>query len=60
MLWEWPQITMALIYTLNLVLGVIFDGDRKTGKYSAGVSVATIVISAALLYFGGFWTVVRP
>lgn len=52
----WPQYLTLIIYALNLVLSSVLDGTPRTGKNSAGVTVAATMISAFILWRGGWWT----
>lgn len=58
--WEWPQIMWFCIAGLNLLLAAALDGTPKSAKHSLAVTMLAVCLMAALLYFGGFFTVVRP
>jgi hypothetical protein len=50
-----PQITMIVLYALNLGIAMALHGKPKTGENNFWVQFIAINISAALLYYGGFW-----
>lgn len=58
--WEWPQITWAVLAGIGLLWAAVNDGEPRTGKHSIGVSLFCAMIAVAILYFGGFFTEVRP
>lgn len=59
-IWQWPQITLLALWGFRLVWDAANEGEPIKRKYSAGVTLVDLLISAIITYFGGFWTVVRP
>lgn len=53
---NWPQYLTIALYASNLIGSMILDGQPRTGKHSAGVAVATTLISAFIMWRGGWWT----
>lgn len=58
--WQWPQIAWACFVGFGLVCAIAKDGEPRTGKHSLALSMLALCISATLLYFGGFFTEIRP
>lgn len=50
-----PQVIWVVVMCLGL--GIIMDknGQAKEGEYSAGTSAITLLLEAALLWWGGFF-----
>ena len=51
---EWPQITMIVIYSLNIFLALMKHGESQ-GKYSFWTASIATAIGVTILYYGGFW-----
>lgn len=51
----WPQYLTIALYAFNLIIAIGMDGKPRTGKYSAGVTVASTLISAFVMWRGGWW-----
>jgi hypothetical protein len=60
MIWQWPQITLAVVWVVSTLCYVALDGKPRTGKYNFGWHMVAFVVSMTILYYGGFWTAVRP
>ncbi|WP_428619467.1 hypothetical protein [Reyranella sp.] len=58
--WQWPQITWAVWACVVVLVAVAMDGEPKTGKFNGTAALIALFVSATLLYFGGFFTEVRP
>jgi hypothetical protein len=57
----WPQITLGLLMIWGSArAGASYGEPKKPDTYDAVDVLIGPAITAALLYFGGFWTVVRP
>lgn len=54
MIWEWPQITLAVLMVLELGISMGKHGQPRD-PYSFWTSLFGAAIVATLLYFGGFW-----
>jgi len=46
---------MIVLYAVNLLLSANKHGQKKDGEYSFWWSLAGVIISAVLLYYGGFF-----
>lgn len=57
---QWPQITMIVLYGLNIGISCAKDGQPKEGKYSGITAIISCVIAAWILYQGGFFGPVAP
>ena len=58
--WQWPQITFAVLIVIRVIVASVIDGDPRKGKHSFAITFTSILIWAVVSYFGGFWTEVRP
>lgn len=56
MLYFWPQYTIAVLYILNVGIGMSKHGKPKTGNESVWTALIGSSVGAVLLYYGGFWT----
>lgn len=52
---SWQQVAVIVWLAINVVFGVIHDGEPKTGRYNAVSTIIGIGIFVTLLYTGGFW-----
>ena len=50
------QVTCIILYLITLVMAACLDGKPKTGKHSFAITLVSVIIGSALLYWGGFWT----
>jgi len=54
---EWPQITMIVLFCIRLYLHANNHGEKlRYGYYDFGSAFVHVVITAALLHYGGFWS----
>lgn len=55
---HWPQVTMMILMILSVGYALAKDGEPKPSdeKYSFVSQVFWKAVSAAILYYGGFWT----
>lgn len=60
LVWEWPQITWAILTLLGLVLHAAKNGEPMDQKWNFPLKLMCVVIAAILGYYGGFFTDVRP
>lgn len=60
MIWNWPQITRAILAVFGLLSEASRDGKPKTGMHNFGTSLAGAMIVTAILYFGGFFAGAHP
>ena len=60
MIFEWPQIVWAAGAFLGLVIHLSKSGQPTGVKFDPGMALARIAIWTTVLYFGGFFTAVRP
>lgn len=51
---HWPQLVVLLLMILNVVGGIILDGQPRK-PYNAFDIIAGTVITFLLLYIGGFF-----
>jgi hypothetical protein len=51
----WPQWIMIALWAWGFVTEAARDGEPRTGTYSVGTTISSIIISAMLLYLGGFF-----
>lgn len=59
--WQWPQITLLAVYALLLVTTAILHGrPRSSGTHNFATATLGLLAQCAVLYFGGFFTEVRP
>jgi len=60
--WQWPQLTLCALVLICAAVDV--TRDAYTGKHSVSASifgnVSFYAVLATLLYYGGFFTEVRP
>lgn len=52
---DWPQVIMGVMLALNAVLGVVLNGEPKTGTHNGAIIVLGAVGTALVLHWGGFW-----
>ena len=52
---KWPQYLTISYYALVIIVAFYFDGQPKLGKYNASSMILGTVISAWVLWCGGFW-----
>jgi len=60
MVWNWPQITWAVLAFLSLLIAAAYHGEPRTGRYNFPLSFMVAVLAVFLLYMGGFWAGVTP
>ncbi len=53
---EWPQITMIVLWFLNICIYASKNGEPREDNYDLGTTLAAIALSAFLLYHGGFFS----
>jgi len=53
----WPQITVIVIITINLSIALLKHGEPRTDNHNFGLTLISALIQIALLYYGGFWSV---
>ncbi len=53
---HWPQITVIICYVLSFLTVLAKHGEPKNENYDIGLTTASTLIMATLLFFGGFWT----
>jgi len=58
--WAWPQITWLCLTGFSLFVAAVLDGEPRKTKHSLALSMFGAALSFGLLYFGGFFTEVRP
>lgn len=52
---SWQQVAVIVWLAIDVVFGVIYHGEPKTGRYNAVSTIIGIGIFVTLLYTGGFW-----
>ena len=52
---KWQQITMIVYLALNLAVGMLVNGQPKTGKHSFVDVFITVGLLFTVLYTGGIW-----
>lgn len=55
MILHWPQVAMLFIFATDFALAIAQHGKPCTGTHNLGASIFAIVLTASILYFGGFW-----
>jgi len=58
--WAWPQITYAIITSFCLLCTAALHGSDRTGKHNFAFSICLFALWQVMLFYGGFWTEVRP
>jgi len=53
---EWPQITMIVLYAINILVSAALHGMPKTGKNNVLATIIGTGLGVWILYEGGFWT----
>lgn len=56
MVFHWPQITILILYGLQLLIGAAEHGKPKTGENNLFVSIIAVALSFWILWSGGFFT----
>lgn len=56
MILHWPQVTELFLLALSLGINSARHGQPRTGKYSTGETLLSIIFVSVILYYGGFWT----
>ena len=51
-----PQLIIICIYTLGIGIHLAKDGEPRDGNYSFIINLISTVISAGILWWGGFFT----
>lgn len=60
MVFDWPQILWCVAALIGIAIAMSKNGKPRTGTYNSGATLIGIAIAATVLYYGGFFTVVRP
>lgn len=61
LVWQWPQIVFASLAGLSLLCAMVLHGrPRSASTHHFATTALILIMECALLYFGGFWTEVRP
>jgi membrane protein DedA with SNARE-associated domain len=50
------QITMAIMVTLGLLISANRHGKKKTETENFMVTVISMAVGQAIMYWGGFWS----
>jgi hypothetical protein len=50
-----PAIIYIVLVVIELLVVCAKDGDEKTGRHSAGVTLVSNALMIALLWWGGFF-----
>jgi uncharacterized lipoprotein YehR (DUF1307 family) len=50
-----PQVVMLVLWAMSFGVAACRDGEPRTGNYSLIATGISILISYALLYWGGFF-----
>ena len=53
---SWQQVVIIVWFALTLGVSLVMDGQPKTGKHSFVSDLIGVLILAAILYTGGFWS----
>ena len=55
--WEWPQWTVAILATLNIVAAAaLHDEPKRPSKHSFPIQLVSAAISTIILVCGGFYS----
>lgn len=55
MILHWPQITVLVFMCIGIGLDIQRHGELREGKYNVFSTIVSNIVTAAILYFGGFW-----
>lgn len=58
--WAWPQVVWVSMMAIRLACAAYLDGEARSGKHRFGLDVIGAICGAVILYYGGFFTEVRP
>lgn len=50
-----PQIIIIALYSMNLGINLVKNGEQRTGNYSFFTALIAVAINIALLRWGGFF-----
>lgn len=56
----WPQLTWLCLMLVGLGIILAKHGEREDGRYNVYRTGAITLGLAVILYYGGFFTTVRP
>lgn len=60
LVWQWPQITFAVFLGVELGIRLAKNGQPRTGHYTLWDQLISWALILVVLYYGGFFTEVRP
>lgn len=55
MTFHWPQITELALMGISIGVAVAKHGEPKREKHNAPATIIAMAVSAAILYYGGFF-----
>lgn len=50
-----PQLILIVLWSLGLGIAIAEHGHAKTKSHNAWTTVIGTIITALILYYGGFW-----
>jgi len=53
---KWPQIIMIVLLAVGIGIDLQRHGEEKKGRHSAWTTFIGAAITAAILWWGGFWS----
>lgn len=54
-LWGWPQWTVVALWAMRILIDVSYDGEPRKGKHNGSLALFATVLSAVILWNGGFF-----